>query len=114
MIKKFSLDWFQSSGMQLALNDFNGFIHVKDNKGGHGAYSRFCPNWIGKIEKIKKCLTIRITQKLYYPEACKLIESNNPFIRISHSNLLKQPWKSVRIISAQTPSLADNFGKWCE
>lgn len=50
----------------------------------------------------KEIISIKISPKHSYLEACKFVESRTPYVGVSYSSLLKQSLKSVRFITTQT------------
>lgn len=76
-----------------------------NRKSDHAAYSRSFPNWNCE----KEIHAVKITKKLSYLEARKVVESRNPSMGVCYSSLLRQQSKSVRHVSIHIHGLAPPY-----
>ncbi|GFR29982.1 uncharacterized protein TNCT_601281 [Trichonephila clavata] len=67
-------------------NDRNKKEHCVNCKGEHPAYSRTCPSW----KQEKEITTVKIKNKISYPEAQRVVSSRTPISGISYANVAKK------------------------
>ncbi|GFU70758.1 uncharacterized protein TNCV_493211 [Trichonephila clavipes] len=71
-------------------------------KGEHPAYSRACPTW----RQEKEITTVKIKNKISYPEARRVVSSRTPVPGVSYANVVKKQPKPT------LPKLLPSISNW--